>query len=146
MAWCFERVFQQHWVMKMSLQHNISTPQQYRPVKSLRRSDAYMRQLTNHLWFREWLVAWPAPSHYQKDAGLLLIGPLGTNFCEILIRIQAFSFKKMHLKMSSAKCRRFGLNLNVLNIVVARRKTWPLNLCYPPLNVSYPSDKCSQKT
>ena len=33
----------------------------------------------------------------------LLIGPLGTNFSEILIRIQTFSFKKMHLKMSSAK-------------------------------------------
>ena len=35
--------------------------------------------------------------------GLLLIGLLGTNFSEILIRILSFSFKKMHLKMSSAK-------------------------------------------
>ena len=34
---------------------------------------------------------------------ILLIGPLETNFSEILIRIQTFSFKKMHLKMSSAK-------------------------------------------
>ena len=33
----------------------------------------------------------------------LLIGPLGTNFSVILIRIQTFSFKKMHLKMSSVK-------------------------------------------
>ena len=40
-------------------------------------------------------------------AGILLIGPLGTNFSEILIGIQAFSFKKMHLKMSSAKWRPF---------------------------------------
>ena len=39
--------------------------------------------------------------------GILLIGPLGTNFSEILIGIQTFSFKKMHLKMSSAKWRRF---------------------------------------
>ena len=37
------------------------------------------------------------------NAGILLIGPLGTNFIEILIGIQTFSFKKMHLKMSSAK-------------------------------------------
>ena len=46
------------------------------------------------------------------NAGILLIGPLGTNFNEILIGIQTFSFKKMHLKMSSAKWRlfRFGLN------------------------------------
>ena len=37
------------------------------------------------------------------SAGLLLIGPLGTNFSEILNGIQTFSFKKMHLKMSSGK-------------------------------------------
>ena len=35
--------------------------------------------------------------------GLLLIWPLGTNFSEILIEIHSFSFKKMHLKMSSEK-------------------------------------------
>ena len=35
------------------------------------------------------------------NAGILLIGPLGTNFSEILIKIHTFSFKKMHLKMSS---------------------------------------------
>ena len=34
-------------------------------------------------------------------AGILVIEPLGTNFSEILIRIQIFSFKKMHLKMSA---------------------------------------------
>ena len=33
------------------------------------------------------------------NAGLLLIGPLGTNFSEILFGIQTFSFKKMHFKM-----------------------------------------------
>ena len=46
--------------------------------------------------------------------GILLIRPLGTNFSEILIGIQTFSFKKMHLKMSSAKWRPFCLGLNVL--------------------------------
>ena len=45
-------------------------------------------------------------------AGILLIGPLGTNFSEILIGIQIFSFKKMHLKMSSAKWRPFCLGLS----------------------------------
>ena len=43
----------------------------------------------------------------RRHAGILLIGPLGTNFSEILIGIQAFSFKKMHLKMASTKWRRF---------------------------------------
>ena len=46
--------------------------------------------------------------------GILLIGPLGTNFSEILIEIQTFSFKKMRLKMSYAKWRPFCLGLNVL--------------------------------
>ena len=41
------------------------------------------------------------------NAGLLLIGPLGTYFREILIEILTFSFKKIHLKMSSAKLRSF---------------------------------------
>ena len=46
--------------------------------------------------------------------GILLIGPLGTNFSEILVGIQTFPFKKMQLKMSSAECRPFCLGLNVL--------------------------------
>ena len=33
------------------------------------------------------------------SAGIMLIGPLETNFSEISIKIQTFSFKKMHLKM-----------------------------------------------
>ena len=48
------------------------------------------------------------------NAGILLIGPLETNFSEILIVIEAFSFQKMHFKMSSGKCRPFCLGLNVL--------------------------------
>ena len=50
------------------------------------------------------------------SAGILLIGPLGTNFSEILIGVQTFSFKKMHLKMASAKWRPFCLGLNVLMV------------------------------
>ena len=37
------------------------------------------------------------------NTGLLLIGLLGTNFCGIRIGILSFSFKKMHLRLSSAK-------------------------------------------
>ena len=46
--------------------------------------------------------------------GILLIEPLGTNFSEILIEILTFSFKKMRLKVSSAKRWPFCLGLNVL--------------------------------
>ena len=48
------------------------------------------------------------------NAGLLPIGPLGTNFSEILMTILTFPFKKMHLKVSSAKWRPCCLGLNVL--------------------------------
>ena len=50
----------------------------------------------------------------QTSAGKLLIGPLGTNFSEILSEIHIFSFKNNHLKLSSAKLRPFGFGLNVL--------------------------------
>ena len=50
------------------------------------------------------------------NAGILLIGPLGTNFSEILIEILTSSFKKMRLKLLSAKRRPFRLGLNVLMI------------------------------
>ena len=52
------------------------------------------------------------------NAGILLIRTLGTNFSEILSEICAFSFKKMHLKMSSVKWRPFCLGLNVLNTYI----------------------------
>ena len=48
------------------------------------------------------------------NVGILLIGPLGTNFKETTIKIHTFSFKKIHLKLSSAKWRPFCLGLNVL--------------------------------
>ena len=54
------------------------------------------------------------PAIIWTDAGILLIGPLGTNFSENLIEIYTFSFTKMHLKISSEKWRPFCLGLNVL--------------------------------
>ena len=40
---------------------------------------------------------------FGTNAGILLIARLGTTFSEILIEIHAFSFTKMHLKLSFAK-------------------------------------------
>ena len=48
------------------------------------------------------------------NAGISLIGTLGTNFSEILSEIHTFWFKKMHLKTLSAKRRPYCLGLNVL--------------------------------
>ena len=45
---------------------------------------------------------------------ILLTGPIGTNFSEILLEFLIFSLKKTRLKVSSAKWQPFCLDLNVL--------------------------------
>ena len=62
--------------------------------------------------------------------GIFSIEPLGENFSEILIEIHTFSFKKMHLKMSSGEWRPFCLGLNVLT----RRQ---IKFCFAHSSVSY---------
>ena len=47
--------------------------------------------------------SWSHQAIFLTNAGILLIGRLGKNFSEILIEVHTFSFKKMHLKMSSRK-------------------------------------------
>ena len=53
------------------------------------------------------------------NAGLMSIGPSRTYFSENLIKMQQFSLKNMHVKMSSAKWRLSCLGHNVLNRWVA---------------------------
>ena len=50
------------------------------------------------------------------NAGILLIGPIGTNFSEILIKIITFSFRKISSKVSSRKRLPSCLSLNVLTL------------------------------
>ena len=65
------------------------------------------------------------------NAGILLIGPYGTNFSEILIEILTFSFTKMSLKVSSAKWRPSCLGLNVLNTQCVRKfRCWTPNVFF----------------
>ena len=64
------------------------------------------------------------------NAGILFIGPLGTNLSEILIEILTFSFKKMRLKVSSGKWQPFCLGLNVLMMSTGNELTLGLlSLC-----------------
>ena len=50
----------------------------------------------------------------STNDGLWLTEHVGTNISQISIKIQQFSFNKMNLKMSSAKCRPFFPEANVL--------------------------------
>ena len=76
----------------------------FRGRSSLSRINVYGRQLTdlNELT--------PSDTYMRRkltiivsDNGILLIRTLGTNCSLILSEIHLFSFKKMHMKMSSAK-------------------------------------------
>ena len=62
-----------------------------------------------------------SPSQRQAiiwtNAGILLIGPLGTNFNETSIEIHTFSLEKIYLKLLSGKWRPFCLGLKVLTII-----------------------------
>ena len=69
------------------------------------------------------LSPWRRQAIIWTNNGILLIRPLGTNFSQILIGIQPFSFKKMYLKMSSAKWRPSCLGLNVLRAWITARQT-----------------------
>ena len=51
------------------------------------------------------LSPWRRQAIIRTNAGILLIGPVETNFRENLIVVQTVSFKKLHLKMASAKWR-----------------------------------------
>ena len=66
------------------------------------------------------------------NVGILLIEPLWTNFNETLIEIHTFSFRKMHLKMSSGKSRPFCLGLNVLIKVI--------HPAFPSDSFAYPTE------
>ena len=78
-----------------------------------------------------------SPDRHQAitwtNAGIVLIGPLRTNFSEILLKIHIFSFEKMHLKTSS-KQRPFCLSLNVLMQIPPMGHTITMNawLTYQP--------------
>ena len=81
-----------------------------------------------HNWFRLWLVAWTAPSHYLNNVGILLTGAFGINFSEMLIEIQTFSFKEMHLKMLSGKWGPSCLGLNVVKYSSVVQELTKLNI------------------
>ena len=71
----------------------------------------------------------------STNAGILLMRPLGTNFSEILLGIQTFSFNKMHLKMSSAKWRPLSRSqcvkcqiwsIHIVDEARCRKQKWPI--------------------
>ena len=63
------------------------------------------------------------------NAWILFIGTLGINFSKIFNGIQTFSFKNMHLKISSAKWRPFCIGLNVLTLHPTLTQCTSMRVC-----------------
>ena len=84
-------------------------------VNSLRPSDAYICiSDLNNIGSDNGLSPARRQAIIWTNAGILLTGPIGTKFSEILIEIHTSSLKKMHWKMASGKWRLFRLGLSVL--------------------------------
>ena len=82
---------------KMSLTlYNMNIPVTL--LNSMRPSDPYMCQ---YIGSDNGLSPGQRQAIIWTNAGILLIGPLGTNFSEIFMEIYTFSVKKMHWKMAA---------------------------------------------
>ena len=129
------------WLKRISnIKHNLNWPSDIRIIiiKSCATfNDIFCQQLTHwgrvtHICVSKLTIIGVdnglSPGRRQAiiwtNAGILLIGPLGTNVNEISIEIHAFSFKEFHLKMSSGKCRPFCLGLSVLTHLKSCPKEW----------------------
>ena len=76
---------------------------------SLRPNDAYMRRKNDQIISDNGLVPEQRQAIFWTNTGILLIGPLGTNFSEILIEIQTLFLNIIRLKMPSANIGHFVL-------------------------------------
>ena len=102
-----------HSIQGLKIQMQIKVSNQH-VFMSLRPSDAYTTHKLTIIGSDNGLSPGWRQAIIWTSAAVLLIEPLGTNSSEILIGIQAFSFKKMYLK-TSGKWQPFCLRLNVLS-------------------------------
>ena len=99
---------------------NMAMQKFHKIVNSLRLSDAFIcvNKLTI-IGSDNGLSLGRHQANIWTNSRILVIGPLGTNFIQILIKIHTLSFKKMYLKMSSGTWRPFCLSLSVVNVNLA---------------------------
>ena len=95
-------------------------------VNSLGPSDAYMRQKTNHHWFREWLAAWSAPSHYLDQCWNIVKSNLRNKLQwnrkrNSHIFIQENALENVVCEMAVLLSRRQCVNLQILRQEITAR-------------------------
>ena len=113
-SWCHE--FCHVKLIECQMNYNSANSCYFkRYINSLRPSGAIMRQSTNHHWFRWWLVAWSAPSHYLNQCWDIVNWTL-RNKLQWNFNWNSYLFiQENAIEMSSGKWRPFCLGLNVLN-------------------------------
>ena len=92
---------------------------------SLRLGDAYMCQYTNRHWFRQWLVAWPVPSHCLNQCWNIVNWTLRNKLkwninknSYIFIQENTFEnvVRKMAALLSRPQCANWGICLYCLSL------------------------------
>ena len=83
----------------------------------------------SHHWFRWWLVAYSAPSHYLNQCWNIVNWTSRNNLQWNFNRNLTFTFKKFHLETSSAKWRQFCLGLNELTAAADRNCIGVMTAC-----------------
>ena len=104
MAWRLaDDIYLTQWWPSLFMHMCVTQPQW---VNSLRLSDPYMHQWTNHHCFRQWLVAWQAPSHYLNQCWNIVNWTLRNKLQSNCIRnsysiIQENAFENVVWKMAA---------------------------------------------
>ena len=101
---------------------------------SLRPSDAYMRRSSNHHWFRQWLVAWTAPSHYLNQSWNIVNWTLGNKLqwncnrnSNIFIEENTFENVVCEMLFISSRPQSVKKTINLhVNLSAGRRCLWRL--------------------
>ena len=115
---------------------------------SLRPSDAYIGRQTNPQCSDNGLLTEQRQAIIWTNDGISYTVPLGTNFSEISIGIQTFSFKKMYSKLSSSKRHPYCLGLNgsrnasVLSLFLLPKAGWSIAKCPHQNRPHFPINQC----
>ena len=108
--WALKNGRNSHWSCEHTMYFD---SRQSRPTnhKKVMPANKQVSQMQSH----KWLVAWSLPSPYMSQCWNIVNSNLRRNKIQRSLKwTHRFSFKKMHLKMASAKWRPFYLDLIVL--------------------------------
>ena len=105
-----------HYTCMHLTRFNASGRSKYQTIKGFPTADSTHWDRVTHIcvskqgqsWSRQWLVTWSRQGIIWTDDWILLIGPLATNFSEIVIKIYENVVWKMASILSRPQCVNTG--------------------------------------